>query len=373
MSVFSLVLILVAIIAAVVLLFPVVFRLDFHLTESGFVADLFVFKKRLWNYTKEWKAKDEQESEPEQPAEEKPVEKAAPSPEPETSTSEPQTSYPKAKRPQTSRPEPEASTSEPRASRPKPEASTSEAQTSYPKAKRPQTSNPEPEAPQADPHFREDDESRASSPAPEASTSEPQKDASVRTETAADIPSPAPKTSVTEPQTPQADPHFREDDEPRTPSPEPEAKKSLTEREFWTLLLTPDIDERGLRYSKKILNSFVNVFQVRFRDCYVEGIRMDYKSMGYGAALNAMLKGYPFLEDWDLRMDWTRDHDLQSAGHIEASVNLCRTIWFLTVSSVYGGIFAFVFWRRRAAVLKTGELPELGYVRTKILNWLVEE
>ncbi len=277
MSVFSLVLILVAIIAAVVLLFPVVFRLDFHLTESGFVADLFVFKKRLWNYTKEWKAKEDPEPEPEQPAEEKPVEKTAPNPEPEAS-------------------------------------------------------NPAPQTPQADPHFREDDEPRASSPAPEASTSEPQ-----------------------------------------PPSPEPEARKSLTEREFWTLLLTPDIDERGLCYSKKILNSFVNVFQVRFRDCYVEGIRMDYKSMGYGAALNAMLKGYPFLEDWDLRMDWTRDHDLQSAGHIEASVNLCRTIWFLTVSSVYGGIFAFVFWRRRAAVLKTGELPELGYVRTKILNWLVEE
>lgn len=309
MSVFSLVLILVAIIAAVVLLFPVVFRLDFHLTESGFVADLFVFKKRLWNYTKEWKTKEDPEPEPEQPAEEKPAEK-------------------------------------------------------------------------------EQD------PEPETSTSEPQKDASVRTETAADIPSPAPKTSVTEPeapspepeasnpapQTPQADPHFREDDEPRAsrlepqpPSPEPEARKSLTEREFWTLLLTPDIDERGLRYSKKILNSFLNVFQVRFKDCYVEGIRMDYKSMGYGAALNAMLKGYPFLEDWDLRMDWTRDHDLQSAGHIEASVNLCRTVWFLTVSSVYGGIFAFVFWRRRAAVLKTGELPELGYVRTKLLNWLVEE
>jgi hypothetical protein len=283
MSVFSLVLILVAIIAAVVLLFPVVFRLDFHLTESGFVADLFVFKKRLWNYTKEWKAKEDPEPEPEQPAEEKPVEK-----EPDLA--------------------PEASSTEPRAPSPAPESS-----------------NPAPQTPQADPHFREDDESRASSPEPEAST------------------------------------------------PEPEARKSLTEREFWTLLLTPDIDERGLRYSKKILNSFVNVFQVRFRDCYVEGIRMDYKSMGYGAALNAMLKGYPFLEDWDLRMDWTRDHDLQSAGHIEATINLCRTVWFLTVSSVYGGIFAFVFWRRRAAVLKTGELPELGYVRTKILNWLVEE
>jgi len=290
MSVFSLVLILVAIIAAVVLLFPVLFRLDFHLTESGFVADLFVFKKRLWNYTKEWKAKDEQESEPEPPTEEKPVEETAPNPEPETSTSE------------------------------------------------------------------------------------PQKDASARTETAADIPSPAPKTSVTEPKPQNTTPEPETSTpEPQTSRPEPEARKSLTEREFWTLLLTPDIDERGLRYSKKILNSFLNVFQVRFRDCYVEGIRMDYKSMGYGAALNAMLKGYPFLEDWDLRMDWTRDHDLQSAGHIEATINLCRTVWFLTVSSVYGGIFAFVFWRRRAAVLKTGELPELGYVRTKILNWLVEE
>ena len=316
MSVFSLVLILVAIIAAVVLLFPVVFRLDFHLTESGFVADLFVFKKRLWNYTKEWKAKENPEPEPEQPAEERPVEETAPSPEPEASTSEPQ------------------------------------------------TSNPASQTPQADPHFREDDEPRASSPAPEASTSEPQTSYPKAKR---------PQTSNPEPETPQADPHFREDDEPRASNPEPEARKSLTEREFWTLLLTPDIDERGLRYSKKILNSFLNVFQVRFRDCYVEGIRMDYKSMGYGAALNAMLKGYPFLEDWDLRMDWTRDHDLQSAGHIEATINLCRTVWFLTVSSVYGGIFAFVFWRRRAAVLKTGNLPELGYVRTKILNWLVEE
>ena len=309
MNVFSLVLILVAIIAAVVLLFPVVFRLDFHLTESGFVADLFVFKKRLWNYTKEWKAKEDPEPEPEQPAEEKPAEETAPSPASQTPQADPHF----------------REDDESRASRPEPEASTSEPQTSYPKAKRPQTSRPEPEAPQADPHFREDDEPRASRLEPQAST------------------------------------------------PEPEARKSLTEREFWTLLLTPDIDERGLRYSKKILNSFLNVFQVRFRDCYVEGIRMDYKSMGYGAALNAILKGYPFLEDWDLRMDWTRDHDLQSAGHIEATVNLCRTVWFLTVCSVYGGIFAFVFWHRRAAVLKTGELPELGYVRTKILNWLVEE
>ena len=58
MSVLSLGLVLVAILAAVVLLFPVVFRVDFKLTESGFVADLFVFKKKLWNYTKRWKEEE---------------------------------------------------------------------------------------------------------------------------------------------------------------------------------------------------------------------------------------------------------------------------------------------------------------------------
>ena len=303
MSVLSLGLVLVAILAAVVLLFPVVFRADFRLTESGFEADLFVFKKKLWNYTKRWKEEEEAEevSEPVKrstPAAETPVTQVAETPVSEDEKTPAAKVEPKPAEEQPAKPaEPE----------------------------KPADPSPEPKAP-------------------------------AKAEPAAE---PEPKPAEPEP-------------EPAT-EPEPEEKKSLTEREFWTLVLTPDIDERGYRYSKKILNSFVNLFRVRFRDCYVEGIRMDYESMGYGAAVNAMMKGYPFLEDWDLRMDWTRDHDLQSAGHVEASVNLCRTFWFLTVSSVYGGIFAFVFWRRRAAVLKTGELPELGYVRKKILNWIVEE
>ena len=166
-------------------------------------------------------------------------------------------------------------------------------------------------------------------------------------------------------------PQVKPKEEPEVESKE--EKKSLTEREFWTLLLTPDFDERGLDYAKKILNRFMVLFRVSFVDCYVEGIRMDYKSMGYGAAANAMMKGYPYLEDWDIRMDWTHDHELQAAGKVRASVNLCRTFWFLFVSSVRIGVMALIFWRRRAAVLKTGQLPELGYVRKKVLDWLVEE
>lgn len=308
MSVLSLGLILVAILAAVVLLFPVVFRADFRLTESGFEADLFVFKKKLWNYTKRWKEEEETEEVPEPVKGSSPAADVTVTPAVETTVT----------------PVAETTISE--------DEKTPDAKVQETPAEKVE------ETPVA--------ESTAESKV-EAKPAEPEKPAD---------PSPEP---AAEPE-PVAE-------------PEEEEKKSLTEREFWTLVLTPDIDERGYRYSKKILNSFVNLFRVRFRDCYVEGIRMDYESMGYGAAVNAMMKGYPFLKDWELRMDWTRDHDLQSAGHVEASVNLCRTFWFLTVSSVYGGIFAFVFWRRRAAVLKTGNLPELGYVRKKILNWIVEE
>ncbi|MBR2197969.1 MAG: hypothetical protein IJ909_06005 [Fibrobacter sp.] len=321
MSVLSLGLVLVAILAAVVLLFPVVFRVDFKLTESGFVADLFVFKKKLWNYTKLWKKEEEAEESAE------PVKGSSPAADvtvmPAVETTVTQVA--------------ETPISEDEKT---PDARAQE--TPVEKVK---------ETPVA--------ESTAEAKV-EAKPAEPEKPAESESH-----------TSHSTPHTPQPEPAESEQETPT--EPEQEEKKSLTEREFWTLVLTPDIDERGYRYSKKILNSFINLFRVRFRDCYVEGIRMDYESMGYGAAVNAMMKGYPFLEDWDLRMDWTRDHDLQSAGRVEASLNLCRTFWFLTVSSVYGGIFAFVFWRRRAAVLKTGELPELGYVRKKILNWIVEE
>ena len=303
MSVLSLGLVLVAILAAVVLLFPVVFRADFRLTESGFEADLFVFKKKLWNYTKRWKEEEEAEEVSE------PVKRSTPAAEPPV---------------------------------------TQVAETPVSEDEKTPAAKVEPKPAEEQP----------------AKTAEPEKPAD---------PSPEPKAPAKAEPSAEPEPKPAEPEPEPATEPEPEEKKSLTEREFWTLVLTPDIDERGYRYSKKILNSFVNLFRVRFRDCYVEGIRMDYESMGYGAAVNAMMKGYPFLEDWDLRMDWTRDHDLQSAGHVEASVNLCRTFWFLTVSSVYVGIVAFVFWRRRAAVLKTGKLPELGYVRKKILNWIVEE
>lgn len=160
---------------------------------------------------------------------------------------------------------------------------------------------------------------------------------------------------------------------PEKPEEEKPEKRILTDAEFWTIILTPDMDVRAFRYVKRLLASLVRVFRIKFEDCFAEGIRADYKTMGYGAALNGIMKGFPYLSAWDIRMDWCMEHELHAAGKIRASVNLCRVLAFVAELALYAGILLFLFWRRRAKVLKTGELPELGYVRKKILAFIVEE
>lgn len=159
------------------------------------------------------------------------------------------------------------------------------------------------------------------------------------------------------------------------PEPEPEKKEKpkLTDEQFWTIILTPDLDARAFRYVKHLLAVIVKLFNIKFVDCFVEGIRADYATMGYGAALNGILKSFPYLQAWDFRMDWCRDRELRAQGEIHARTNLCRFFYLLLVTLVYAGILFLLFWRRRARVLKTGELPELGFIRKKIVGWMVEE
>ncbi|SHG61510.1 hypothetical protein SAMN05720760_1179 [Fibrobacter sp. UWB8] len=155
---------------------------------------------------------------------------------------------------------------------------------------------------------------------------------------------------------------------------EKEKKRSLTDEEFWTLLLTPEFDVRAWWAVRHALSALFKLFRIRFVDCFVEGIRFqEYENMGYAAALNGFLKSYPYIGAWDFRMDWTRDHEPKAEGHMRASVNLCRTLCLILSILFYGGIVAFTFWRRRSHILKTNELPELGFIRSKIVKMMSED
>ena len=172
------------------------------------------------------------------------------------------------------------------------------------------------------------------------------------------------------------DKNSTEEKSPVTESAEEEKKekRSLTDEEFWTLLLTPEFDTRAWWAVRHALSALFKLFRIRFVDCFVEGIRLqEYENMGYAAALNGIFKSYPYIGAWDFRMDWTRDHELHAEGHMRASINVCRVLGLIITTLFYGGIVAFTFWRRRAKILKTGELPELGFVRNKIVKMMSED
>ena len=179
------------------------------------------------------------------------------------------------------------------------------------------------------------------------------------------------KKDVVAPVKPQEKPEEKPEEKIEDDS---EKKRSLTDIEFWTLLLTPEFDVRAWWAVRHELSALFKLFRIRFVDSFVEGIRMrEYENMGYAAALNGFLKSYPYIGDWDFRMDWTRDHDPKAEGHLRASVNLCRTLGLILATLFYGGIVAWTFWRRRAHILKTGELPELGFIRNKIVKIMSED
>ena len=206
-------------------------------------------------------------------------------------------------------------------------------------------------------------------PAPEVKAEKPAPESKSAETTAESKPAEKPASK----EEPKATPSPAPAQDTPEPAPEKKEKRQLTDEEFWTIILTPDLDGRAFRYVKSLLSMIVRLFNIKFENCFVEGIRSDYASMGYGAAANAVLKGFPYLESWDIRMDWCRDKELRTEGKILARTNLCRVFFLLLATLVYAGILFLIFWRRRARVLKTGELPELGYVRKKIVGWMVEE
>ena len=218
----------------------------------------------------------------------------------------------------------------------------------------------------------EKDEESAKAPATpvESKTTEPVKPAeSEKKVEAKDEPKPVEKTKSSD--EPKAE--EKKSSEDSSEDEDEKEKRSLTDLEFWTLLLTPEFDTRAWWAVRHELSALFKLFRIRFIDCFVEGFRMEYETMGYTAALNGFLKSFPYIGAWDFRMDWTHDHEPKAEGHVRASLNLIRVLGLILATLFYGGIVAFTFWRRRAKILKKGELPELGFIRTKIVKMMSED
>ena len=309
--------------ALVALFFPFIFWIDFSADFTEVTVRVRFFKKEFYTYTKNFKKGESSEEEDVSIEEEETV---AAAPAPKVEKAEP--------------PKPEKS-SEPE----KPVEPESKPETEKKTDAEPQEENSKP----AEKNAEQIDEPKPAEKKEETKSAE-------KTETKEEPKAEEKKSS-----------------EEKSSDDEKEQKRSLTDEEFWTLLLTPEFDVRAWWAVRHALSALFKLFRIRFVDCFVEGFRMEYETMGYAAALNGFLKSFPYIGAWDFRMDWTRDHELNAAGHMRASLNLCRVLGLVLAILFYGGIVAFTFWRRRAKILKTGELPELGFIRNKIVKMMSED
>jgi hypothetical protein len=306
------------VVALVLLLFPFAFRIDFEAGERGVRALFFFFKKKIYEYEKKWK--DEVGSK----------ELAVEGDE---------------------RREAQAEKAEVKSEEAKSPVAIAETAKQEAESKTPDAESVAQEALAVKPEAVEKGEEQEAQPI------------EVKSLPDVDVSSDAKVAESAKPD----DEKLAEDKKPK------KEKRKLSDREFWTIILTPDFDARAFKYILKILKAVLALFRVRFCDCFVEGIRTDYQTMGYIAAVNGFLKAYPYVGDWDLRMDWCCEKELRAAGSVRLSITLLRIFCFTLETLVLAGILALSFWRRRAHVIKTNELPQLGFIRRRILEFILED
>ena len=337
----------ILVVALVLLLFPFSFRIDFEAGEHGVWALFFFFKKKIYEYEKKWKEDagskelavddDERRDAPESVKQDAPPTEAVAKKPTETPKTEPMDAPAGTelgiKNPQDSSLRAD-DTPEKRESRPS------------------ELGHDRAQGGGAVPH-----------PVKSSASSESAHPVEVKSSPVVEVSSDAKAAESEKP-----------DDEKNAEDKKPKKeKRKLSDREFWTIILTPDLDARAFKYILKILKSALTLFRVRFSDCFVEGIRSDYQTMGYIAAVNGFLKAYPYVGDWDLRMDWCNEKELRAVGSVRLNITLLRIFCFTLETLVLAGILALSFWRRRAHVIKTNELPQLGFIRRRILEFILED
>ena len=354
----------ILVVALVLLLFPFAFRIDFEAGERGVRALFFFFKKKIYEYEKKWKEEAgskelavegddkcvDRESRPSSLGHDR-----------DQHLGQERSDCPKTRDERRNAPPTEAVAKKPTET-PKTEPMDAPAGTEL-GIKNPQDSSLRAED---TPEKRESSDvilSETKDLVKSSASSESAHPVEVKSSPVVEVSSDA---KVVE----SAKPDDEKNAEDKKPKKE---KRKLSDREFWTIILTPDFDARAFKYILKILKAVLTLFRVRFSDCFVEGIRTDYQTMGYIAAVNGFLKAYPYVGDWDLRMDWCNEKELRAVGSVRLSITLLRIFCFTLETLVLAGILAFSFWRRRAYVIKTNELPQLGFIRRRILEFILED
>lgn len=152
-------------------------------------------------------------------------------------------------------------------------------------------------------------------------------------------------------------------------------KDELSDKDFFTLLLQPNMVSLAWKYLKKLLGNTFKLFRFKFTDSFVEGIDTGSPDKnGYLAAvLGSLPSVFPALSGFVFVMNWDGSATLGSYGKFTASINLLRILaWIVVAAYIAARVALLYFWMRRKFKKDSSQF-KLSFVRRKIVDFIASE
>ena len=150
--------------------------------------------------------------------------------------------------------------------------------------------------------------------------------------------------------------------------------KKKNDREFFSVILSPDFTRGILKRFWKLCRYSFKLFRCEFEDVTIEGVRLDYVKMGYLQGACSFISGlFPLFRNWNVQMDWCRSKEKKAHGIVLVRFTVLRVL-----IAAFGAIALglWIFWKYRRGKRRYREHPEtlrLVFWRRFVLDFLAPE
>src|SRR5574344_2152395 len=150
--------------------------------------------------------------------------------------------------------------------------------------------------------------------------------------------------------------------------------KKKSDREFFSVILSPDFTRGILKRFWKLCRYSFKLFHCEFEDVTIEGVRLDYVKMGYLQGACSFISGmFPLFRNWNVQLDWCRDKEKKAHGTVLVRFTVLRVL-----IAAFGAIALglWIFWKYRRGKKRYREHPEtlrLVFWRRFVLDFLAPE
>lgn len=150
--------------------------------------------------------------------------------------------------------------------------------------------------------------------------------------------------------------------------------KKKSDREFFSVILSPDFTHGILKRFWKLCRYSFKLFHCEFEDVTVEGVRLDYIKMGYLQGACSFVSGmFPLFKNWNVQMDWCHNKEKKVHGIVLVKFTVLRVL-IAAFGAIALGLWIYLKYRRgKKRYREHPETLRLVFWRRFVLDFLAPE